>query len=73
MKKGITRIVKNAGYKINVKDQANNASFTLYLPYSCKHEFSIGHITFLPIGGYANNGFTPNKPIPKSWYVNLNA
>jgi hypothetical protein len=72
MKKGTTKIVKNAGYKINVRDSANNASFTLYLPYSCKHEFSIGSIRFTPIGGYPSNGFTPSEPLPKSWYVDLN-
>jgi hypothetical protein len=73
MKKGTTKIVKNAGYKVSVKDRANSATFTLYLPYSCKHEFSIGSITFRAIGGYPSNGFEPCQPIPKSWYVNLNA
>jgi|688.fasta_scaffold71799_9 hypothetical protein len=69
MKKGTTRIVKNAGYKINVRDSANNATFTLYLPYSSANGFSIGNIRFNSMGGY----FAPSEPLPKSWYVNLNA
>ena len=36
-----------------------------------QQQFTIGNITFNAIGGYASNGFRPDKPIPESWIVDL--
>ena len=47
-------------------------TFSLALPYSVGRGFSIGSIDFEAIGGYPSNGFKPSKPLPDSWYVNLN-
>lgn len=71
-KKGLTRVIKSTGSKCLVRDYENNSTFTVFLPYSAQNRpFSIGHITFEPIGGYSSNGYKPLQRIPSSWYVDL--
>jgi hypothetical protein len=72
-KKGLTRQVKAPGVKCTVKDFENNKTFSVFLSYSAQNKpFSIGSITFEPIGGYSSNGYKPLQRIPSSWYVDLN-
>ena len=71
-KKGLTRLVKNPGAKCTVRDFENNKTFSIFIPSSIMNRaFSIGSITFEPIGGYSSNGYKPLQPVPLSWYVDL--
>ena len=45
--------------------------YYVYLSFAVKQQFEIGNVTFNAIGGYASNGFRPDKPIPESWIVDL--
>ena len=45
--------------------------YYVFLSNAVKQDFSIGDITFNAIGGYASNGYRPDKPIPESWIVDL--
>jgi len=45
--------------------------YYIFLSHTVKQDFSIGNINFHAIGGYASNGYRPDKPIPKSWIVDL--
>jgi len=45
--------------------------YYIFLSHTIKQDFSIGNVTFNAIGGYASNGFRPDKPIPESWIVDL--
>lgn len=69
MKNLKTRIVKNVGAKRQVFTEFGK--FYVFLSSSIQQNFSIGDITFEAIGGYPHNGFKPNKPIPKSWTVDI--
>ena len=68
MKKGLTKQTSGCR-KVVINDSGNNTTFSLNLPYSVGGSFSIGSILF------EHNGKTyiPTSPIPKSWYINLNA
>ena len=71
-KKGLTRLVKNPGAKCTVRDFENNKTFSIFIPSSIMNRaFSIGSITFEPIGGYSSNGYKPLQRVPLSWYVDL--
>jgi len=45
--------------------------YYLYLSFTVTQKFEIGNVTFNAIGGYASNGFKPDRPIPESWIVDL--
>lgn len=45
--------------------------YYIFLSHTVNQDFSIGDITFNAIGGYASNGYRPDKPIPESWIVDL--
>ena len=64
-----TRQPLNVGKKHKVF--TDFGTFYVYLSFTVKQDFSIGNVTFNAIGGYASNGFRPDKPIPESWIVDL--
>lgn len=64
-----TRQPLNIGKKYKVFTEFG--VYYIFLSHTVKQDFSIGDITFHAIGGYASNGYRPDKPIPESWIVDL--
>ena len=69
MKTMKTRQPLNVGKKHKVF--TDFGTYYIFLSHTVKQNFSIGNITFNAIGGYPENGFKPDRPIPESWIVDL--
>jgi hypothetical protein len=69
MKTMKTRQPLNVGKKHKVF--TDFGTYYIFLSNGIQQQFTIGNITFNAIGGYASNGFRPDKPIPESWIVDL--